>query len=38
MPKDKWDFDQRHLMFGDMGCIYISIDEKGDLHGRQQCY
>lgn len=38
MPQGKWNFDQKHLMFLDMGCIYISIDEKQQLHWLEQCY
>jgi hypothetical protein len=38
MPEEKWDFDQKHLMFGDMGSIYISIDEQQQLHWSEQCY
>jgi hypothetical protein len=38
MPEGEWNFDQKHLMFGDMGCLYISIDDEGHLHWAEQCY
>jgi uncharacterized protein YwqG len=31
-PKGQWNFSQNHLMIGDMGCIYISIDDDLQLH------
>ena len=38
MPEDVWRYDDSYLMLGDMGCIYISIDEAGDLHFTNSCY
>lgn len=38
MPKDVWRYDDNYLMLGDMGCIYISIDEAGELHFTNSCY
>jgi hypothetical protein len=38
MPRDVWRYDDNYLMLGDMGCIYISIDETGELHFTQSCY
>jgi hypothetical protein len=29
---------EAYLMIGDMGCIYISIDDSGDVHGHWSCY
>jgi hypothetical protein len=38
MPEDKWRYDGNYLMLGDMGCIYISIDEARQLRFRESCY
>jgi hypothetical protein len=38
MPEDEWNFDDNNLMIGDMGCIYISIDEQQQLHWSQSCF
>jgi len=38
MPEDVWRYDDNYLMLGDMGCIYISIDDGGDLHFTNSCY
>jgi hypothetical protein len=38
MPEDVWRYDDNYLMLGDMGCIYISIDDAGDLHFTESCY
>jgi hypothetical protein len=27
-----------HLMIGDMGCIYVSIDKNDRLHATDSCY
>jgi hypothetical protein len=38
MPKDQWRYDNKYLMMGDVGCIYISIDGVGNLHHTMSCY
>ncbi len=38
MPKDQWRYDDNYLMMGDVGCIYVSIDEAGNLHHTMSCY
>jgi hypothetical protein len=38
MPDDDWNFDNNYLMLGDMGCIYVSIDEPGQLHWSHSCF
>jgi hypothetical protein len=38
MGKNEWRYDDRYLMFGDVGCIYISIDEAEQLHYGWSCY
>jgi hypothetical protein len=38
MPKDVWNYDDNYLMLGDMGCIYISIDDAGRLCFGESCY
>jgi hypothetical protein len=37
-PEGKWNFDKNYFNFGDVGCIYISIDNMGQLHSSQSCY
>jgi len=36
--EEKWINSGRHLMIGDVGCIYISIDDDGNLQSRGSCY
>jgi hypothetical protein len=38
MAKDEWRYDDRYFMLGDVGCIYISIDDAGYLHYGWSCY
>lgn len=38
MAKDEWRYDDGYFMLGDVGCIYISIDETGQLHYGWSCY
>jgi hypothetical protein len=38
MPEDKYSFDFNYLMIDDMGCIYISIDQKQQLHWCSSSY
>ena len=38
-PEGKWDFSEdNYLMLGDVGCIYISIDDEGLLRWCWSCY
>lgn len=32
LPEDEWSIDSNHLMIGDTGCVYISIDDNNQLH------
>ena len=36
-PEDEQRFGN-YLMLGDAGCIYISLDEAGELHFNESCY
>jgi hypothetical protein len=38
LPEGQWHLDDQHLMIGDVGCIYISIDEAAKLHWHWSCY
>jgi Domain of unknown function (DUF1963) len=38
MPEGEWNYETPFLMLGDVGCIYISLDEGGRLHWRVSCY
>jgi hypothetical protein len=38
MPEDEFRYDFNYLMMGDVGCIYISIDDAGRLHWCESCY
>jgi hypothetical protein len=36
-PKDRF-VRPEYLMMGDVGCVYVSIDESGDLYWGESCY
>ena len=36
-PEDEWR-PSDGLMIGDLGCIYVFIDEDGELHADESCY
>jgi hypothetical protein len=38
LPEGQWHLDDEHLMIGDVGCIYISIDDTDGLHWQWSCY
>jgi hypothetical protein len=38
MPEGDFRYDSNYLMIADMGCIYISIDDKGQLQTLDMCY
>jgi hypothetical protein len=38
LPEGEWCFDDNYLMLGDMGCIYISIDDDQQLHWGWSCF
>jgi hypothetical protein len=38
MPEGKWDYDRKYLMIDDVGCIYNSIDDRGELHWTYDSY
>jgi hypothetical protein len=37
-PEDEWPPDGNELMIGDLGCIYIFIEDDGTLHAGESCY
>lgn len=37
-PEGKWDYSGDELMIGDLGCIYVFIEEDGTLHAGESCY
>jgi hypothetical protein len=37
-PEGKWQYGGDELMIGDLGCIYIFIEEDGTLHSGESCY
>jgi hypothetical protein len=37
-PEGVWQYDREELMVGDLGCIYIFIEDDGTLHSRESCY
>jgi hypothetical protein len=37
-PEGKWNYGDNNLMIGDVGCIYITIDEEGRLHIGEESY
>lgn len=38
MPEGQYCLDDTCLMIGDVGCIYISMDDAGGLHFTESCY
>ena len=38
LPEGQWNIDDCNLMIGDMGCIYISIDEHQQLRWSESCF
>jgi hypothetical protein len=37
-PEGEWQYGGDELMIGDLGCIYIFIEEDGTLHSGESCY
>jgi len=37
-PEGEWRRGGHELMIGDLGCIYIFIEDNGTLHSRESCY
>ena len=38
MPEHEWDFENNCLMIGDLGCIYISMDEDHQIYWSESCF
>ncbi len=37
-PEGKWPLGEAELMIGDLGCIYIFMEDHGTLHAGESCY
>lgn len=37
-PEGQWNYGDNNLMIGDLGCIYITIDDDGRLHAGESSY
>jgi hypothetical protein len=37
-PENKWPGDDGNLMIGDLGCIFVFIDDDGRIHAGESCY
>ncbi|WP_233200308.1 DUF1963 domain-containing protein [Blastopirellula marina] len=37
-PEDEWRSGDGELMIGDLGCIFVFIDDDGRLHADESCY
>jgi hypothetical protein len=36
--ENEWPRDDGNLMIGDLGCIYVFIDDEGKIHAGESCY
>lgn len=36
--KGEWNFQHQYLMIGDLGCIFICVDDNGQLKVHEECY